>query len=148
MNQHEFRRLFGIFSCKIAAKFACIFIFRLTTTPAVSCISQPPQLIRHITARHDNIDVVMSSSAVVENVGIAAEVMSVCRWKLKLHRPAEKLRFFHVGCPWFSRSLQVLEQTTFKRKSPIRPELEITFERQKIATRFHTLPHIFDHARL
>ncbi len=66
----------------------------------------------------------MTRSAVIENVVVGVGILSVCRWKLKLHRPAEKLRFFHGGCPWFSRSLQVLEQTTFKRKSPIRPELD------------------------
>ena len=71
-----------------------------------------------------DIDVVMIRSAVVENVGVAVGIMSVCCWKLKLHRPAENLRFFHGGCPWFSRSLQVLERATFKRKTPKHPELD------------------------
>jgi len=29
-----------------------------------------------------------------------------------------------------------------------KPEVEITFERKEMATRFQRLPHIFDHARL
>jgi len=48
-------------------------------------------------------------NVVVKNMGVAVGIMSVCRWKLKLHRPAGKLRFSHEGCPWFSRSLQVLK---------------------------------------
>jgi hypothetical protein len=33
-------------------------------------------------------------------------IMSLCHWKLKFYRLAENnIRFFHVGCPWFSRSL-------------------------------------------
>ena len=71
-----------------------------------------------------DIEVVMARSAVVENVGVAVGIVSVCRWKLiKLQRQAEKLRFFHGGCLWFSRSLQVLERATFKRKTPKHPEL-------------------------
>ena len=66
----------------------------------------------------------MARSAVTGNVVVGVGILSVCRWKLKLHRPAEKLRFFHGECPWFSRSLQVLERTTFKRKTPKRPELD------------------------
>ena len=71
-----------------------------------------------------DIDVVISRSAVVENVGVTVEIMSVCRWKLKLHPPAEKLRFFHAGCPWISMSLQVLERATFKRETLEHPELD------------------------
>ena len=43
-----------------------------------------------------DIYVVVFRSAVVENVGVAVGIMSVCCWKLKLglHRPAENLRFF------------------------------------------------------
>jgi len=36
-------------------------------------------------------------SAVVENVWVAVGIMSVCCCKLKLHLPAENLRFFQVG---------------------------------------------------
>jgi len=36
--------------------------------------------------------------------------------ELKLHRPAENVRFFHRGCLWYSRSLQVLERAIFMRK--------------------------------
>ena len=66
----------------------------------------------------------MARSAVTGNVVVAVGIMSVCRWKLKLHLPAEKLRFFHGECPWFSRSLQVLERAMFTRKTPKRPELD------------------------
>ena len=64
-----------------------------------------------------DIDVVIFRSAMVENVGVAFAIMSVCCWKLKLHRPAENLRFFQrCARPWFSRSLQVLERAAFTRK--------------------------------
>ena len=72
-----------------------------------------------------DIEVVMARSAVVENVGVAVGIVSICRWKLKLQRPAEKLRFFHGGCLWFSNSLQVLERAMFTRKTPKHPELDL-----------------------
>ena len=71
-----------------------------------------------------DIDVVISRSTVFENVGVGVEIMSVCRWKLKLHQPAENLRFFHGGCPWFSSSFQVPERATVTRKTPEHPELD------------------------
>ena len=71
-----------------------------------------------------DIDVIIFGSAMVENVGVAVEMMSVCRWKLKLHRPTENLLFFNGGCPRFYRSLQVLERAIFKRKTRKHPELD------------------------
>ena len=65
-----------------------------------------------------DIDVVMTRSAAVENVGVVVRIMYVCCWKLTLHQPAENLRFFHGGCPWFSSSLQVPERATVTRKTP------------------------------
>jgi hypothetical protein len=46
-----------------------------------------------------DIEVVMARSAVIENVVVGVGILSVCRWKLKLHRPAEKLRFFSRRVP-------------------------------------------------
>ncbi len=60
---------------------------------------------------------VKSKSGVVENVGVAVGIMSVCCWKPKLHRPAKNRRFFHGGCPLFSTSLQVLERAIVTRKT-------------------------------
>ena len=71
-----------------------------------------------------DIDVVMTRSAAVENVGVVVGIMYVCCWKLKLHLPAENLRFFQGGCPWFSSSLQVPERATVTRKTPEHPELD------------------------
>ncbi len=71
-----------------------------------------------------DVDVIMVRLAMVENMGVAVVIMSVCCWKLKLHRPTENLRFFHGGCPWFSRSLQVMERATFTRKTSKHPELD------------------------
>jgi hypothetical protein len=71
--------------------------------------------------------------------GVAVGIMSVCCWKLKLHRPAENFRFFHEGCPCFSRSLQILERATFTRKTPKHPELDL------LGTGFH---RIFKFARV
>ncbi len=79
-----------------------------------------------------DVDVVMIRSAMIENVEVAVGIMSVCCWKLKLHRPTENLRFFYGGCPWFSRSLQVTERATFTRKTSKHPELDplgIAFDR-------------------
>jgi hypothetical protein len=71
-----------------------------------------------------DIDVVMTRSAAVENVGVVVRIMYVCCWKLTLHQPAENLRFFQGGCPWFSSSLQVPERATVTRKTPKHPELD------------------------
>ena len=60
----------------------------------------------------------------VENVGVAVGIMSVCCWKPKLHRPAENRRFFHGGCSWFSTSFQVVERAIFTRRTPEHPELD------------------------
>ena len=60
----------------------------------------------------------------VKNVGVAVGIMSACCDKRKLHRPAENIRFFQGGCPWFSSSLQVLERDIFTRKTSKHPELD------------------------
>ena len=62
---------------------------------------------------------VQSKSGVVENVGVAVVIMSVCRWKLKLHLPAEHLYLF----PW--RVLLVV-QVQGARKSHIHAENAVT----------------------
>ncbi len=61
----------------------------------------------------------------VENVGVAFGIMSVCRWKLKLHMTTrtENIRFFHGGCPWFNGFLQELEKAVLTRRTPEYPEL-------------------------
>ncbi len=71
-----------------------------------------------------DIDIVIFRSAVVENVRVPVGIMFVCCSKLKSHRPAENLRFFHGGCPWFSRSLQVTERAIFMRKMSEHPGLD------------------------
>jgi len=85
---------------------------------AVQMLFPVPVLVAAILNRQSptsgDIDVVIFRSAMVENVGVAFAIMSVCCWKLKLHRPAENLRFFQrCARPWFSRSLQVLERAAF-----------------------------------
>ena len=42
---------------------------------------------------------VKSKSGVVENVGIAVEILSLCRWKLLLHRQY-KISDFSMGIPF------------------------------------------------
>jgi len=71
-----------------------------------------------------DIGVVIFTSAVVENVEVVVVLMSGCCWELKLHRPAETVRFLHGGCPWFSRSPQVLERAIFTRETSKHPELD------------------------
>ena len=69
-----------------------------------------------------DIDAVIFGSVPVENMGVSVGIIYVCRWKLKLHRPSENLRFFHERCPWFSKSVQVPERAAFMRKTPKDPE--------------------------
>ena len=57
-------------------------------------------------------------------IAVGIKSVDLCRLKLKLQRPEEKLTFFNGGCLWFSRSLKVLEKATFKRKTPKHPELD------------------------
>ncbi len=81
-------------------------------------------ILNRLSPTSGDVDVVMLVSAMVENVRVAVGIMSVCCWKLKLHRPTENLRFFHGRCPWFSRSLQVTERATFTRKTSKHQELD------------------------
>ena len=64
-----------------------------------------------------SVNSVKPKSGMVENVGVVVGIVSVCCWKLKLHWPSGNLRFFHLGCPWFSKSLQVRKRATFTRKT-------------------------------
>jgi hypothetical protein len=80
-------------------------------------------LNRQSTSSGD-VDSFIFRSAVVENVGVAVGIMSVCCCKLKLHRPTENLRFFQGGCPRFSSSFQVLERAMFTGKTLKHPALD------------------------
>ncbi len=63
-----------------------------------------------------DINIVMTRSAVDENVGVAVGIMSVCCRKLKLHRPAENSDFSMEGAIGFPGNSRYWKELTSRGK--------------------------------
>ena len=93
----------------------------------LKCISSSglvTAILNPSSATSGDIEIVILKLAVVEKVGVANKMLSVCRWELKLFRPAENIHFFHGWCPWFFRPLKVSERATFTRRTTLHMSLK------------------------
>ena len=84
-------------SCRNLIPFKSYFQFR--------CGDRHLEFLVSNVARHRHCHILVGPGR-KRGVAVGIRLKSLCHWKLKFYRLAENnIRFFHVRCPWFSRSL-------------------------------------------